>query len=255
MEKISSTKNSKVKEWVKLKTNNGRKKFKKFLLEGRHPVETALEQATEYEFLIVQEDFDLGELAEQVDNDKLILVTKEVANHISDTVHDQGIFLIGYINEEDWQFPDDLSGKWLVLDNVQDPGNIGTMVRTADAAGFTGVVFGDGTADFYNPKILRAMQGSQYHLQLKRLNLEKWIRNCKDQGSVIFGSILDENARDYRKIDVLDQFSLIMGNEGNGMSERLIEMTDMNLYIPIKGSAESLNVAVAAGVLMFGLAG
>lgn len=99
------------------------------------------------------------------------------------------------------------------------------------------------------------MQGSQYHLQLKRLNLEKWIRNCKDQGSVIFGSILDENARDYRKIDVPDQFSLIMGNEGNGMSERLIEMTDMNLYIPIKGSAESLNVAVAAGVLMFGLAG
>jgi TrmH family RNA methyltransferase len=253
MEKISSTKNAKVKEWVKLKTNSGRKKFKKFLLEGRHPVETALEQSTEYEYLIVQEEFDLGSLAEQVDQDKLILVTKEIANHIADTVHDQGIFLIGYIDESAWEVPADPAGQWLVLDNVQDPGNIGTMVRTADAAGFTGVIFGDGTADFYNPKILRSMQGSQYHLQMKRLNLEKWVKLSKANGSAIYGSILDENAQDYRKIDAPKNFSLIMGNEGNGMNPALIELTDTNLYIPIKGSAESLNVAIAAGVLMFGL--
>lgn len=253
MEKISSTKNTKVKEWVKLKTTNGRKKFKKFLLEGRHPVETALEQGVDYEYLIVQEDVEIDPLVNQIDEEKLILVTKEVASHISDTVHDQGIFMIGYVDEADWQVPDDFSGKWLLLDNVQDPGNIGTMVRTADAAGYTGVIFGDGTADFYNPKILRAMQGSQYHLTLKRLSLEKWIESSKKIGSKIFGSILDENAVDYRQVPTSDNFSLIMGNEGNGMSKNLIKLTDTNLYIPIEGSAESLNVAVAAGVLMFGL--
>ena len=253
MEKISSTKNTKVKEWVKLKTNNGRKKYREFLLEGRHPVETALEQGADYEYLIIQEGFDLGELAEQIDEERLILVTKEVANHIADTVHDQGIFMIGVIDEQAWQIPNDFSGKWLLLDNVQDPGNIGTMVRTADAAGFTGVVFGDGTADFYNPKILRSMQGSQYHLQLKRLNLKKWINSNKANGNAIFGSILDENALDYHQVEAPENFSLIMGNEGNGMSKELISLTDANLYIPIKGSAESLNVAVAAGVLIFGL--
>lgn len=253
LEKISSVKNPKVKEWVKLKTNNGRKKYRRFFLEGRHPVETALVEGREYEYLIVEEGFDLASLEATIDEDKLIVVTKEVSKHIADTVHEQGIFLIGYVDDAVYEMPTDTTGQWLLLDNVQDPGNIGTMVRTADAAGFTGVIFGSGTADFYNPKILRAMQGSQYHLQLKRLNLQKWIKACHRAHQVVYGSILDEHAQSYRDVDAPRDFSLIMGNEGNGMSPELVKATDRNLYIPIKGNAESLNVAVAAGVLMFGL--
>ena len=252
MEKISSVKNSKVKEWVKLKTNNGRKKFHKFLLEGQHPVQEALAAQVDFEYIIIEENHDF-DFIDNIDDDKLIIVTKEVAKHISDTIHNQGIFMIGYMDEKTWQFPSDISGKWLVLDDVQDPGNIGTMVRTADAAGFKGVIFGDGTADFYNPKILRSMQGSQYHLELRRLNLFKWIKKAKEHGHSIYGSILNKDAKNYEKIVAPENLSLIMGNEGRGMQSELISLTDANLYIPIKGQAESLNVAVAAGILMFKL--
>ena len=147
----------------------------------------------------------------------------------------------------------DLTRPWLLLDNVQDPGNIGTMVRTADAAGFAGVAFGTGTVDIHQPKVERAMQGSQFHLQLISTDLDKLVDQLQAQGSPVYGSELNPQAARYLDIDAPASFGLIMGNEGNGMSRELLARTDQNLYIPIKGQAESLNVAVAAGVLMFGL--
>ncbi|XIF20324.1 MAG: RNA methyltransferase [Acetilactobacillus jinshanensis] len=144
-------------------------------------------------------------------------------------------------------------GDWLLLDQVQDPGNIGTMVRTADAAGFSGVIFGKGTASPYNPKVVRAMQGSQFHLTLARGDLNDWIRDLIKNDVPVYGTVLDPQAVDYRKVNSADNFGLVMGNEGNGMQKKLLNLTTKNLYIPIRGRAESLNVAVAAGILMFEL--
>ena len=145
-------------------------------------------------------------------------------------------------------------GAWLLLDKIQDPGNVGTLVRTADAAGFKGVVFGEGTADAYSPKVVRAMQGSQFHLEVLTGDLVEWTDALTANNLSVYGSQLNEAARSYREIESSTQFALIVGNEGQGMSDELAVKTTANLYIPIQGQAESLNVAIAGGILMFSLA-
>ncbi|GEP19342.1 TrmH family RNA methyltransferase [Pediococcus argentinicus] len=253
MEKITSIKNSKIKDWVKLRTTHGRKKFGQYLLEGRHPVQEALQASIDYDYIVINEEYAEEDWLTDIDSDKLIVIDDAVTNHLSDTVHSQGIFLIGLIDQNQNTIPKDLDGKWLGLDNVQDPGNIGTMIRTADAAGYAGVVLGAGTADIYNPKILRSMQGSQFHIQIVRTNLLDWIQESKVQHHETYGSLLDQDAIDYQDAIASDDFTVIVGNEGNGMTPEIAQATTKNLYIPIKGQAESLNVAIAAGVLMFTL--
>ena len=120
------------------------------------------------------------------------------------------------------------------------------MVRTADACGFSGVVFGEGCADMFQPKVVRAMQGSQFHLKLCSGNLIEWAKEFKQRKLPVFGSELNDQARSYDQVGRHSDFAL-------GMNEKLLKETSLNLYIPIKGHAESLNVAVAAGILMFGL--
>lgn len=115
------------------------------------------------------------------------------------------------------------------------------------------VVFGNGTADPFNPKVLRAMQGSQFHVNITQAPLNGVIKDLQTAGMPVFGTELNVNAKSYRDVEPRDNFALIVGNEGNGMDKALLEETDTNLYIPIKGSAESLNVAIAAAVVMFHL--
>ncbi len=115
------------------------------------------------------------------------------------------------------QIPSDLKGAWLLLDNIQDPGNIGTMVRTADAAGLDGIVFGKGSADLYNPKVVRSMQGSQFHMKLFTGDILEWMAAFKDAGVKTYGTELNDQAISYYDITPTKQFALIMGNEGNGL--------------------------------------
>ncbi len=105
----------------------------------------------------------------------------------------------------------------------------------------------------YQPKVVRSMQGSQFHLQLITADLTTWVQAFKAKNYPVFGSELNKDARSYQEVGQHQNFALIMGNEGNGMSAELLQQTSLNLYIPIKGHAESLNVAVAAGILMFQL--
>ena len=145
----------------------------------------------------------------------------------------------------------DLDGAWLLLDNVQDPGNVGTMIRTADAAGFTGVVLGKGTADIYSTKVLRSMQGSNFHLPIISMDLTEAVTIFKEKEIPVYGTELNKDAIDYRQAAPGKKVALILGNEGQGVRSELLEMTDQNLYIPIYGQAESLNVGIAAGILMY----
>ncbi|AMV61372.1 rRNA methylase [Pediococcus damnosus] len=255
METILSTQNNRVKEWEKLKTKKGRKKTGMYIIEGRHLVNEVLQNEADVVYVVATQD-ELDEIKFDVPEDLLVIVSDKIADRLSDTVTTQGIFAIVRIPNKERQIQDpdsDVTGAWLLLDNIQDPGNIGTMVRTADAAGFQGVIFGKGTADIFNPKIQRAMQGSQFHIRLVLGNLEEWIKSFKTANIPVFGTELNPQAKSYKDIDTTDDFALIMGNEGNGMSQELLSQTTANLYIPIKGQAESLNVAVAAGILMFSL--
>lgn len=252
MEMIESTQNKQVKEWKKLLTRKGRKRQKKYLIEGLHLVEEALKSKAAIEAVLIREDvleeyMDMLALKEV----KTIIVTEEISDLLSDAVTEQGITAVIKSVES----PDNISGDKpvLLLDEVQDPGNLGTLIRTADAAGFEGVIIGRGSVDLYNPKALRSAQGSHFHLAVIHDDIEKWVEKFKDKSIPVYGTALDERAVSYRSIEPQNQFGLIVGNEGNGVNPEILEQTTENLYIPIKGQAESLNVAIAASVLMFSL--
>lgn len=253
MKLISSVNNSQIKAISKLNTKKGRLQQKKYMLDGWHLVKEAIRTREPIETILVSPDFKHLQEITVPEGADMIQITDNVVKHLSDTKHPQGIFAVVKIEIQQEIDPTTASGAWLFMDNVQDPGNIGTMVRTADAAGFAGIVLGEGTADIYNPKIVRSMQGSQFHLKMVTSPLEPWIDAFKKQNKPVFGTELNPQARPYNEVGKHTDFALIMGNEGNGMDKQLLQQTSLNLYIPIVGQAESLNVAVAAGILMFQL--
>lgn len=251
LKEILSSKNALIKETKKLQQKKYRQQTQSYLLEGFHLIQEA--KAAD---VILKEVFisqrGLKEWSEWIE-EKLTdyyLVSDEVLKTLASQPTPQGIIAVAEMPQEE---KEDYAGAWLLLDNVQDPGNVGTMIRTADAAGFTGVILGKGSADLYNPKTLCSTQGSLYHLSVRAGDLTEVIPQFQQAGSLVLGTALDKEAKDYLNVEKMSDFALVMGNEGQGMSAELLALTDQNLYIPIKGQAESLNVAIAAGVLMFHL--
>ena len=254
MTDITSTSNQQVKDWKKLHTRKERKKTSTYIVEGFHLVEEALEQKkSDIQKIIVREDILTNDtyLAMNIDAKKVTTVSEQVAAEISDTEANQGIFAVIAIKIA--EFPELVHGPFLLLDAVQDPGNVGTMIRTAHAAGFQGVILGKGTVDLYNSKTLRSAQGSHFHIEVYDGDLSDFISRLKNQGIKIYGTALNEEAESYKMINENQSFALMVGNEGSGISSDLMALVDQNIYIPMKGQSESLNVAIAASILMFHL--
>lgn len=252
MEKILSMKNQKVKQWKKLQTAKGRKEAKAYLIEGTHLLKEAIKAAADIQEVVMTETF-FRQSDLPIEERDIILVSPEILASLAQTETPQGVVAIV-------QIPDDVpkldyKGKYILLDQVQDPGNVGTIIRTADAAGYTGVILGEGSVDLYNDKVLRSMQGSHFHLPIYRGNLLELIPELKSSGIPVYGTELNEAAVDYRTVFPTDAVALVLGNEGNGVSKKILALTDQNLYIPIFGEAESLNVAVAAGILLYHFVG
>lgn len=243
MEKITSVKNQKIKQWKKLHLTKGRKESNQYVIEGEHLYLEAVKSEIELDTVIVTEKF--LDKVDSVHQEDAILVTEEVMNALSQTETSQGIFCILEIPQR--HLPESFKGKFVLLDGVQDPGNAGTIVRTADAAGFDGVIFGNGSVDPYNDKVVRSMQGSQFHIPIYRGN----ISDIVNEFEFIYGTALDKTAKDYRDVVRTDNVAIVLGNEGNGVSPGVLSATTHNLYIPIMGQAESLNVAIAGGIVMY----
>ena len=127
------------------------------------------------------------------------------------------------------------------------------MIRTADAAGFDGVMLSKVSADLYSLKTLRSMQGSHFHIPIWKLDREELLDRAAKSHLAVLATTLSEASIDYRQLPQTDQFILVMGNEGNGISQEMAAQADQLVHIPMPGRAESLNVAVAAGILMFSL--
>ncbi|MDQ0230987.1 TrmH family RNA methyltransferase [Metabacillus malikii] len=248
MERIESVKNQKVKQWKKLHTKKEREATGTYLIEGLHLVEEALKTKEIIRDLIISTEVSLPSHW-NVDDLSVKLVTKEVMKTISDTEAPQGVAAICEMK------PSASSDNWeriLLIDSIQDPGNLGTIIRTADAAGVDGIVLGDGTVDHYNSKVIRSSQGSIFHLPIIKGNLSDWIDNLKSKDIPVYGTSL-QNGVDYRNVSPQKKYSLLIGNEGNGVHTELLEKTSKNLFIPIYGGAESLNVAIATGILLYHL--
>lgn len=249
MKRIESPQNSLVKYWKKLATTRKeRDRSGEFLIEGFHLVEEAIKNESEILNLIVREDVDIP-ASWNIDNIYVVEVTAQVANEFAETEHSQGIFA----QVKQPTVSDEEQNKWtklLLVDAVQDPGNVGTMIRTADAAGIDAVILGKGSADPFNPKTVRSTQGSIFHIPVVRGELSDWIDSLKEKGVRVYGTAL-ENAVLYNQVKKEGKFALVMGNEGSGIDAQLLAKTDANVIIPIMGKAESLNVAVATGIVLY----
>jgi TrmH family RNA methyltransferase len=249
--KIESVKNTRVKQWKKLHMKKEREKSGQFLIEGTHLIEEALKcHVTILDLIIAGEQFTIP-TSWSVDKIEITIVTKEVMASICDTETPQGVAAV--CKRIMWDRQIKLE-KLLLLDGVQDPGNVGTMIRTADAAGIDAIIVGDGSVDIYNPKVIRSTQGSIFHIPVFQENLHERFQSLKEQGIPIYGTSL-QNGVDYKQASQRSAFALVVGNEGAGVEKALLAKTDQNLYIPIYGQSESLNVAVATGILLYYLRG
>lgn len=250
MKEIQSAKNPRIKELKKLHKKKYREENCAYLLEGFHLIEEAVAaNAVIKEIYVTQKgQREWQTWLDQLTDIELFLVTDEVMHALSDLPTPQGILAV--VAREVMESPA-FSGGWLLLDNVQDPGNVGTMIRTADAFGLAGVLLGQGTADLYSTKVLRSMQGSNYHLPVIQMDLSHAVQQLKEQDFMIYGTELNEEATALNEVEKPTNFAIIMGNEGQGVSRELLNFTDKNIYIPMSGNAESLNVGVATGILLY----
>lgn len=249
MDIISSPKNEKIKELVKLQTAKGRKKAGMYLLEGEHLVEEAIKEKAPIELIVVTSNRleDYQNLLTQTDV-QVLVVSQDVFHKLSMTETTQGIIAVVKIVKQD-SLP--YSGRFIVLDAVQDPGNLGTIVRTADAAGFDAVVLGTGTVDLYNDKVLRSMQGSHFHIPVFQADLKDYLPTLKDKGVQVAVTALHRDSKDYTVLQGVTDVAIVVGNEGQGVSNDVISLADVIITIPMFGKAESLNVAIASALLMY----
>lgn len=243
MKYIESVKNPKVKAWKKLLTKKERDQSGTYLIEGFHLVEEALKEQIVLE-VIVNQDMEMPTHF-ALEGTEVVYVKDEVMKAICDTETPQGI--VAVCEQQTVHMEEIKLEKLLLLDRVQDPGNLGTMIRTADAAGVNAVVLGEGCADAYNPKVVRATQGSLFHVPVIKANLAAFIDALDIP---VYGTAL-EGGISFEQVAKSDTFALLVGNEGQGVAKELLAKTTKNLYIPIYGKSESLNVGIAAGILLY----
>ena len=245
---IESKQNPEIKAIKKLQQAKGRRKAKRYLLEGPHLLEMALEAGKQPELILCTEASFKADYA----NCNCQLISPQLAGYLAETESTQAVFAVMPLPEP--VALDQLtSSAILLLDGLQDPGNLGTIIRTADALGYHSLILGKGSVDPYNSKALRAMQGSQFKLQIVQADLDQAIPQLQSQGYRIAASTLSSDSQSVKDYCLTDakKWGIILGNEGNGVSPDCIELADVSLHIPMTGQAESLNVAIAAAIMMY----
>ena len=244
MEKLTSSKNPRVQSIRSLSDRRGRLSQGAFLAEGDKMVREALESSFPVREILLREDRPLPDWVPP--GLPVLLFPEGLFNSLSDTRTPQGISAVVESR------PRPAEGRLLLaLDAVQDPGNVGTIIRTADAAGFQGILLGPGCADVFSPKVLRATMGSVFRMGLSFPdNLGTALSLLKERGYSILSSQLDGEPF-FSRSGVADSLVLIIGNEGNGVSPEVQKTATHRLRLPMRGGAESLNAAVAAAIMMY----
>lgn len=251
---ILSPQNARVKGWAQLQEKKHRDKQNKYVVEGIHLVQEALSSRADIE--CVAYDVERGiprELAAFPDTAGVewIGVSRAIISKVSDTPSPQPVFAVIRKEARRWQ---DLvmldGGLVMVLDGLQDPGNVGTIIRTADAVGAAGVVLGRGCADLYNPKTLRSTMGSLFHLPVVEGDLMEMLPEARSLGARLVTTLL-EGKQSCFEYDFQGTCWIVIGREGSGVSPEVAALVDDAIRIPMPGQAESLNAAMAATVLMY----
>ncbi len=176
------------------------------------------------------------------------MISEDVSAYISDTKSPQGLFIIAKTLDKTPEWGKIEKGGCVLLDGLQDTGNIGTIIRTCDALGIGGVILSPDCADIYSPKIVRGAMGSLFRLPTARMELAGTVRELKSKGWEVYAAMPDERAEPVTSLSLGEKTAVIIGNEGAGVSAEVCRAAERKLYIPIE-NAESLNAAVAAAVI------
>lgn len=254
---ITSRSNPKLKSVRKLLDSSKERKDRRlFVVEGKRLVKEAPVEWVEEVF--VSETFYSFGKTDLSPYKKVEVVKDDVFKSVSATVHPQGILAVVRQPEYLLKGLSDGYGDGvctiLLLDDIQDPGNLGTMFRTAEAAGVSGVIMSSGCADIFNPKAIRSTMGSIYRLPFIVDELVSAIENLKMDGFKVYGAALEE-AIPFREVDYPPLRAIVIGNEGKGISTSVLNSVNERILIPMKGQVESLNAAVSCAVLLFYLDG
>ena len=229
---ITSVNNEKVKYWNSLKDKKFRDKERRFLIEGNHLIKEAKEKGLVINTISIN------------DNNADFLVTKEIMKKISDqkSISDNAA-IVRYIPEQK------ISGNVLILDDIQDPGNLGTLIRSSIAFGFDNIILSDESVDLYNPKVIRATEGMIFNINVIRTNIIEYIPKLKEMGyKVLVSDVV--SGKDI-KDEICNNIALVLGNEGKGVHKNIKELCDELVNIKMDKACESLNVGVAGSILMY----
>ena len=254
MKQITSSDNRICRIIRQLDSRKHREKLGLYLIEGENLIEEAFKNNADIEFIAVNED--RLSYYENLFGGRLLecyVMPAGLFNRLAQTESSQGIMAAVRIPRlTQQQFMDCIAGgNVIVLDRLQDPGNIGTILRTCDAAGYRGAVMIKGTADIYSPKVVRAAAGSVFRIPAYyTAGAREGVKLLKDTGLQIIGTGFDTEDM-YYDVDMRRNTAVVIGNEGNGISEEMAALCDRTVKIPMHGNIESLNAAVAAGILIY----
>lgn len=239
---ITSLDNAKIKKYFRLKTTKGRKKENLFLVEGMHLCEEAYKHGYLCDILLLS-----GEKLTFTYHDEITYVNDKILKKLSDLATYSKVIGVCNIKKSN----EIVGNHILILDDVKDPGNVGTIIRSAKAFNVDTIILSSDSVDIYNNKVLRSTEGLYFSMNILYRDLMKIIPKLKEDGYLILGTDVHDGI-DVRTIKN-DKYALIMGNEGHGVRDEIKKSCDKNLYIKMHSECESLNVAVSTSILLYEL--
>ena len=234
--KIESLNNSKVKEWAKLKEKKYRDETNLFLVEGDHLLNSAVVKKRVVEIISTDETMEIPGIPFYLVTD---CIMKKLSSQVSSTK------VIGVCKKNETQ---EITGNVCLLDNIQDPGNLGTIIRSAVAFHIDTLILSNDTVDVYNDKVIRASEGMIFNLNIIRADLMNIIKELKKKNYQVYGTDV-LNGLDLNEIIFPEKTAIIIGNEGRGMKETIKKECDQLIHIKI--NCESLNAGVAASIIFY----
>ena len=237
---ISSTNNEKIKELSKLKIKKYRDESNKFLVEGKHLVEEAYKSNLLLEVFTIEDRI--------LFNVETTIITPDVMKKLSST--DTIPSIVGVVKKK--ENTEIIGEKILLLDSIQDPGNLGTIIRSAAAFDIETIVLSNDTVDLYNPKVIRATQGMIFKMNIVIGDIKTAMHMIRDKNITIYGTdVVSGILPNTLSTDEKSRFALVVGNEGNGISPEVYSLCDKMLFIKMNNNVESLNVGVATSIILY----
>jgi len=234
---LTSTNNEKVKYWQKLKIKKYRDKENLFLIEDEHLIREALKKNYIKEIITLDSNKKY-DIPTYYVNDKIMKLLSSQSNGAKE------IAICKKIEEKEFK------NNIILLDEIQDPGNLGTIIRSAVAFNFDTIVLGDNTVDLYNDKTIRASEGMLFHINVIKRDLCEFIDELKNKNYLVIGTNV-ENGTNIKNINTKQNIALVLGNEASGVKKEIQDKCHQNVYIKTTDKCESLNVGVAASILMY----